>query len=318
MLVLSCSDSNFVFCSRQGTPLQKLTNDKGDCTSACLSTTKEHILYTSVGNCVCIYDVRNFQNSVETLQYNEEEINQIVFDESEKYLAACDDSGEIKVISLADKKVFKTLRRKHTNICSTVCFRLRKPWEIFSGGMDCNLIHWDFSRPRCMNQFNMQEILDAPSELGAYMVNPPFVHHLSTSKDGKYLACALENGMVSLFDTTRKHVSEIVSLHAHSQGASQVYFVSDTKMVTGGNDATVALWDVSKRNEVSDSHSPSERNGHTSPIHDRNWDVTEACKILEVQHDSKINWLKPVRVNNENYVIIADQTLDLTLLPFAF
>ena len=277
------------------------------------------MLYTSNGSCVCIYDVRNFLTSVETLQYNEEEINQIVLDESEKHLAACDDSGEIKIISLADKKVFKTLRRKHTNICSSVCFRPRKPWEIFSGGMDCNLIHWDFSRPRSMNQFNMQELSDAPSELGAYMVNPPFVHHLSSSNDGKYLACALENGMVALFDTTKKHASELISLHAHSQGASQVYFVSDTKMITGGNDAAVALWDVSKiHEEVSDSHSQSQRNGHTTPIHDRNWDVTEACKISEVQHDSKINWLKPVCVNNENYVIIADQTLDLTLLPFAF
>ena len=314
----SCLTS-FIFYYRQGIPLQKLTNDKGDCTSACLPVTKENTLYTSNGSCVCIYDVRNFQTSIETLQYNEEEINQIVLDESEKHLAACDDSGEIKIISLSDKKVFKTLRRKHTNICSTVCFRPRKPWEVFSGGMDCNLIHWDFSRPRCVNQFNMQELSDAPSELGAYMVNPPFVHHLSTSKDGKYLACALENGMVSLFDTSKKHASELVSLHAHSQGASQVYFVSDTKMITGGNDATVALWDVSKiYEEASEPHSPPQRNGHSTPIHDRNWDVTEACKISEVQHDSKINWLKPVCVNNENYVIIADQTLDLTLLPFAY
>lgn len=184
--------------------------------------------------------------------------------------------------------------------------------------MDCNLIQWDFSRPRCMNQFNMQELQDAPSELGAYMVNPPFVHHLSTSKDGKYLACALENGLVSLFDTTRKYISELVSLHAHSQGVSQVYFVSNTKILTGGNDACVALWDLSKMNEVSDSHPLSERNGHALPIHDRNWDATEACKISEVQHESKINWLKPVSFNNECYVIIADQTFDLTLLPFSF
>ena len=294
-----------------------MTNDKGDCTSACLSRTKEHILYTSVGSCICVYDVRNFQSSLETHQYNEEEINQLVVDETEKYLAACDDSGEIKIISLNDKKVFKTLRRKHTNICSTVCFRPRKPWEIFSGGMDCNLIHWDFSRPRCLNQFNMQELQDAPTDLGAYMVNPPFVHHLSTTKDGRYLASALENGLVSVFDTSRKHISELFSIHAHSQGVSQVYFVSDTKFITGGNDSSVALWDLSKLNDLPDGQHVADRNGHTSPIHDRNIDVTEACKIADIQHESKINWLKPVCINNQNFIIIADQTLELTLLPFA-
>ena len=244
-------------------------------------------------------------------------MNQIVLDESEKHLAACDDSGEIKIISLSDRKVFKTLRRKHTNICSTVCFRHRKPWEIFSGGMDCNLIHWDFSRPRCLNQFNMQELQDATSDLGAYMVNPPFVHHLSASKDGKYLASALENGLVSIFDASRKHISELVSLHAHTQGVSQVHFITDSKFISGGNDSSVALWDLSKMSDLPEGQQASDRNGHSSPIHDRNLDVTEACKMSEMQHDSKINWLKPVSINTENFVIIADQTLDLTLLPFA-
>ena len=122
---------------------------------------------------------------------------------------------------------------------------------------------------------------------------------------------------MSVFDTSRKHISEMFSIHAHSQGVSQVYFVSDTKFITGGNDSSAALWDLSKLNDQPDGQHIADRNGQTSPIHDRNIDVTEACKIADIQHESKINWLKPVCINNQNFIIIADQTLELTLLPFA-
>ena len=87
------------------------------------------------------------------------------------------------------------------------------------------------------------------------------------------------------------------------------------KFILGGNDSSVALWDLSKLEELPDGQHVSYRNGHTSPIHNRNLDVTEACKVSKVQHESKINWLKPVCINNEN--IIADQTLELALPPFA-
>ena len=83
---------NSFYYFREVTLLQKLNNDEGDCTSACLSSTQANVLYTSVVNSVCMYDVRNFQSSLESYQYEEEEINHIVFDESEKYLATCDDS----------------------------------------------------------------------------------------------------------------------------------------------------------------------------------------------------------------------------------
>lgn len=298
---------------RTGTLLHKIHSLTEDCTSVWISKTTENIFYLASGTAVKMYDERNLQQSIESFQFNEEEINQIVLDEKESYLAACDDSGEVRIISLEEKRLYKTLRRKHTNICATVCFRYRKPWEIFSGGMDCNLVHWDFSRPKCLNQFNMQELQDAPSDLGAYMVNPPFFHHLAMSPDGKFLACALENGFVSIFDTSKKNVSETFTLHAHTQGVAQVAFISDKKLVTGGNDSVVATWDLEKVNEAPSQMEAT--NGHTSVIHSRNAQVTENCKIRDIQYTSKINWLKYFRNDNHGFVIVADQSADLTVMP---
>lgn len=52
------------------------------------------------------------------------------------FLAAADDSGEVKIVDLATGSVFKTLRGVHTNICSGVQFHPKKSWEVVTGGLD--------------------------------------------------------------------------------------------------------------------------------------------------------------------------------------
>ena len=301
--------------SRRGELGHKLQTEQADCTSVLVSRTKDNLIYAAFGNSVKVLDPRNLGSPIESFQFNEEEINQIVADEKEINLAACDDTGEVRIISLEEKRLYKTLRRKHTNICSSVCFRAKRPREIFTGGMDCNLIHWDFSRPKCKNMFNMQELQDSPSELGAYMVNPPFVHNLAASGDGKYLACALENGLVSIFDSSKNNISEIFSMHAHTQGVSQVYFVSNSKLISGGNDSIISLWDLSKMYDSQEDSQVPEANGHSSPIHARNIEMTENCRVLELHHTSKINWMKHFVSEGTTYIVVADMTQELTLMP---
>lgn len=304
--------------------INKVTIQDTDCTSVTTSKENEFLIYASFDDQIKIFDLRNFSEAVEDYSVNQEEINQIVVDEKEKFLAACDDSGEIKILDLKDKKVFKTLRHKHTNICASVCFRPRKPWEVVTGGLDCKLIHWDFSRPKCLNQFNMQELQNINPDGGAYMVNPPFIHNLATSVDGHYLAGALENGIVAIFDMSRKYICELFSLHAHSQGASQVHFLNESSLVSGGNDCCIVLWDLSKSNQAdntsqnggahSNGTSNGTSNGHSNPHEVRNENISEVCKIQEIQHTGKINWMKPFRVNGQQKLVIGDQTSNLTIL----
>jgi hypothetical protein len=50
---------------------------------------------------------------------------------------------------------YKTLRRGHSNICSSVAFRPHRPWEVLSGGLDAAVVRWDFSRLRPLHTWNL-------------------------------------------------------------------------------------------------------------------------------------------------------------------
>ncbi|KAK3093291.1 hypothetical protein FSP39_013692 [Pinctada imbricata] len=312
--------------SIEGTLLHKSVHPDTDCTSVCFASLSNN-LYVSTEDKIIIYDIRNLSQPVETLSGNQEEINQLVLDEKEKFLGACDDSGEIKIFDLQEKRVYKTLRHKHTNICATACFRPKKPWEIFTGGLDSKLIHWDFSRPKCLNQYNMQELQSNTSDTETYMVNPPFLHHLAASKNGKYLVGALENGILAVFDSSRKNIREVFSLYAHSQGVSQVHFVSDTKVLSGGNDCSIVLWDleksVSTETENDGTQAPAVNggseaaNGSTQSHDAQNESVSHACKVTEIQHTGKINWMKPFLNNGCQHLAIADQSSNVTIMPLS-
>ena len=53
-------------------------------------------------------------------------------------LAAVDDSGEAVVVDLEGGKLQKRLQGAYENICSSVQFRLRRPWEVITfGGRRC-------------------------------------------------------------------------------------------------------------------------------------------------------------------------------------
>ncbi|XP_067668520.1 WD repeat-containing protein 53-like [Haliotis asinina] len=299
-----------------GELLDKYVKPDTDCTSVLFSKSKPNLLYAAFGQEVLIFDTdADFQIPIHTFQCNQEEINQIQMDDKEDFLAACDDSGEIKVINVNERKVFKTLRNKHTNICSTLHFRPGKPWDLYSGGLDCKLIHWDFAKLKALNQFSMQEMQVTNVDASAYMVNPPFVHHIDTSPNGKYLACALENGQIEVFDTTRRHIREIFSLYAHGQGVSQVSFLNDDVLVSGGNDCQISLWDLNKSEQYQPQEQQLVTNGHGAVTLDtKNASISELCKIRSINHSAKINWLKPYTVSGQNFVAAADQTSRISLL----
>ena len=158
--------------------------------SVCFCGKNPERLYASCGNKIFGYDLRNLSSTVCEFEFNEEEINQVTIHNRGTYLAACDDSGEVKVVDIQSGRLFKTLKRKHESICSTVQFRPSRPWEIVSGGMDFNVISWDFSSGRSLQELNVQE-LGEDSQEGAYFVNPPFVHSIHMAGNGRKFATGL-------------------------------------------------------------------------------------------------------------------------------
>lgn len=316
MVASGGEDGELCLWSSTGQLLHRYRRPNMDCTSVLFSKDNPNTLYAAFGTDVLIFNAAQPEEPVYVFQSNQDEVNQVVLDDKEQFLAACDDSGEIKIYGLSDRKVYKTLRFKHTNICSTVLFRSKRNWEVLSGGMDCRLIHWNFSKPKCLNQFNMQELHSTSNDASAYMINPPFIHHLAANADGSLTACALENGLVAVYDSTQKHLHEKFCLHAHQQGVSQVHFTSDARLMTSGNDAKVILWDLSKAEQY-DQQGGMVANGDCSPEDRRNEGISELCRASIIDHRMKVNWLAPFVRNDQWFVAVADQTSQVTIYPLS-
>lgn len=192
-ILASGGEEELCVWSKDGAPQTKLScssAESKEVNSVCFCGKNPERLYASCGNKIFGYDLRNLSSTVCEFEFNEEEINQVTIHDRGTYLAACDDSGEVKVVDVQSGRLFKTLKRKHENISSTVQFRPSRPWEIVSGGMDFKVISWDFSSGRSLQELNVQE-LGENSQEGAYFVNPPFVHSIHMAGNGRKFASGL-------------------------------------------------------------------------------------------------------------------------------
>lgn len=286
----------------------------GDATSVACSNICHDLFYVACGVKIYCYDLRNLSSYFNSYNFNEDEINEISLNEKETFLAAADDSDNIKVINLTDSTVFKTLR-KHTNICSAVRFRPHWPRELLSGGYDSKLIQWDVSKSRAYCIMDMREMGCIPDELDCYLVNPPFVHSIAVSTTGNTVAVGTENALVHLFDASKKTLQLQHTLCAHTRGVSQVYcpmFAPDKFVVSGGNDGRICVWDV----ECSSPDTVA-GNGCTSSVGQSasSSDVASSL-VYEIMHTEKVNWITCATNTNRNYIVVGDNTPNPVLYPF--
>lgn len=193
-ILASGGEEELCVWSKDGSSRSKLSyssaDDSKEVNSVSFCVKNPERLYASCENKIFSYDLRNLSSTVCEFEYNEDEVNQIAVHEKGAYVAACDDSGEIKVIEVQSGRLFKSLKNKHDNICSTVQFRPNRPWEIVSGGMDSRVVSWEFSSGRALQELNAQELAEDNSD-GAYLVNPPFVHSIHMMANGRMFAAGL-------------------------------------------------------------------------------------------------------------------------------
>ena len=276
-----------------------------DITSIVCSSLKPDLFYVAAETVIHCLDIRQLASPVGTYDFNEDEINEMSLHEKETFLAAADDSGSIKIINIADGKVYKTLR-KHTNICSAIRFRPHRPWELISGGYDSKVIQWEFNKSRAFCQIDMQEIGVAPENLDSYVVSPPFVHSIALSSSGNTVAVGTENALVQIFDGSKRTLAFKQTLRCHTQGVSQVHiptFRQDRFVISGGNDGRICIWDL----ENSSSHHTAMTNGCSSSAAS----VPPAAGMLpkhEMLHTNKINWITSKATADSKFIFIADNT----------
>ena len=301
--------------------------DEADITSFCCSRVNENILFAAAGERIYKFDIRELPKPLETLEFSEDEINQIALDEKENFLAACDDSNNVKVYNLQERKVHRTLR-KHSNICATVSFRPKRAWDLVSGGYDHKLIQWDFSRGRAVCIIDMEEICAATQNQGAYVVNPPFIHHIAVNPTGEFLACGTENALIHVFKYTKRTPEFHKSLLGHTKGVSQVHFptFSSSNLVSGGNDGKILIWDLagSESQNICNGHSHGELGtngavnaGHQAAAPAQHGPPSSPLRPkFTIEHGEKINWITSGAGVNGPYLVIADNTPNATIYPY--
>jgi len=184
--------------------------------------------YMAVGSKVLVFDMRNtdmiLNDSSRTYEFCGDEINSIDINERNNFLCTADDLGEVKVIDLESHKLYKQFRSKHQNLCMAACFRPRKPWELWSGGMDNTIFRWDISRASSTASFDTNQTEPNAQQ----MVNPPFVYSLRIHQNGDWVAAGLGDGSVEVIklSSKTKQVSEHRINDAHSTLVNSLAFVN--------------------------------------------------------------------------------------------
>jgi WD40 repeat protein len=182
-----------------------------------------NVIYAASGKLVYAFDLRskplimNSKSAIFQSDHASDEINSISIHHKEsQYIATGDDSGQVHVYDMVANKVFKSMRQPHSNICNFVSFRPKRTWELWSGGMDYQILQHDFSSGKRLKSFEMDDTSiqlsstspEASNETDTQQtqqnINPLFVYDGSFSADGNTLVTGLGDGSVCFIEEQRK------------------------------------------------------------------------------------------------------------------
>ena len=219
-------------------------------------------LALSANKTISVYDFTVSNGSISSLalkdqfSFNKDEINEIDIHAKESYICACDDRGEVIIIDLDNKKLLRVLSKFHDNICPTVRFLSRKPWELVSAGLDTKIARWDWRRGRLLAGVSTREGV-SKTEL---MVNPPMVHSMAILQSHNCVACGLGDGRVQIYSIkSPRGIDPVCEIRPHLSSVACVCCVegghlSDDKpnncLVSVGNDGTICVLRIDSNEDV--------------------------------------------------------------------
>jgi len=159
-----------------------------------------------------------------------------------------------------------------------------------SGGLDCSIVQWSLNRGKHI--YHERIVSDAS---GPQTFNPPMVHSLSITPDGRTLAAGVGDGSVAIFPLgtwKRSH-----TLVGHSSAVSVVEFAAfgpTNYLFSGSNDSTILLWNITKNRDYS--------------FYDE--DTKESPIVIQIKHNAKINALT---CSPERKLYVGDQSNEISL-----
>jgi WD40 repeat protein len=169
-------------------------------------------------------------------------------------LAAADDAGEVHMLDVGTGgPASAPLRGAHQSLCSASAFRPGFAHELYTAGLDCNCVRWDWRRALAVETWN----LSAPTTT-TQLLNPRHVHDLSFTADGLGLALALGDGSIEV--RTASGGTPVAAVEAHRAATSQVQFAPTLRplcnelcdelaadaqpLLSAGDDRMLRLWSV--------------------------------------------------------------------------
>ena len=177
--------------------IKRLDIEGTEVASICIDVNNNDVFYATSESKIFKFDYRcPLDKEVGCFSENSDEINSLVQNEN-GLLASCDDSGECKIYDTKKGTLYRTLRKRHKNICSAGSFLKTRTDIIVTGGLDSHLIAWNFVNVRPLQSINTQDLLQKLGDNSVAMFNPPMVHTISSSSDGKLMASGL--GMLIYF-----------------------------------------------------------------------------------------------------------------------
>lgn len=214
----------------------------GEVTGVALMPRQGHMLLASCGTELLAFDLRSSRvilreadAAFRSAGIAREEINQVVIDSSGSQAAIAEDSGAVHLLDLSTWRLEKTMAGKqgHQNICSSVAWR-PKGWGLASGGLDATVMLWARGGRGRKVQMQPDPGEETASNSGPQLLNPPFVHSVSYSPDGRSLAAGLGDGTVALLDPDNGDQQRRLR-GVHGAAVAQVLF-APIGLFSAGND----------------------------------------------------------------------------------
>lgn len=245
------------------------------------------ILAVAIANTVLMYRYSIVEDNVTSLSliqqfcFHQDEINQLDVHPKKLLVCSCDDSGEIVVVDVDNGKLLQRLSNFHESIVSTVRFSKKKPWELFSGGLDCSVGRWDFGRGSLLASKSTQN----ESSTKVLLINPPMAHSLDLFCNHPSMVCGLGDGRLVAYSLKHpKTMDTICEIHAHAASVACIRCFESTStsgdsptlyVASVGNDSVACVHKLAHQKEQSEAAFMLV--GKLSPIPKVNWIDINLC-----------------------------------------
>jgi len=117
------------------------------------------------------------------------------------------------------------------------------------------------------------------------LFNPPFVHALSFTDDGRYLAAGLGDSTVVVYDYAQGRRVGVVE-GGHNSSVAHLHFSDIGGLVTVGNDMKLCWWGVEEATKTSFAASLKGRRGLRGKP---NWSLSSGGRVMVADTTSEIS-----------------------------